>query len=501
MLTRTAVGSPPPLPPPAAVILVASGIGITPALSIINAHKATRRINLIWACRDPSLLEFYLENNEFDPHAWTLIFYTGKRQLAVNTRQLPKTVLVLSGRPQFEKVICELISGIEEGSGLPEAVVHEAAAHLEAMRQLNMRLQGLHNNVDEPGAPLLRFVLLLTHALYLLEPADLRALSGRKNEGRGGDRGGGGGDDSLISLAELTAIVTDAMPDLYHTEDVSSLSEALGGPLKFDRLRVPSHKLRDGDVEGFGHDLLRQLQRAAGTASVKAPSDEMSMRSVSRSTVTFDPLDMARQESFIARKSLAGAREAVQLQLHEMDDVIEEEEEEGEEGEEGGEERGAAPAAAADECDDGAALLSRSSSAGGARPNMRAETAAASRRKTRANQRTRGLSAQYLTSSRLRSLQSVSSAAREESSRCSAFSWWLNETSEISRSQTMLTRAKSAFIDIPIDKDARPAPPAEPHRLRTWQMLYCGGAQPVVDALREISKRYGIKLRVEKFDW
>ena len=27
------------------------------------------------------------------------------------------------------------------------------------------------------------------------------------------------------------------------------------------------------------------------------------------------------------------------------------------------------------------------------------------------------------------------------------------------------------------------------------------GAQPVVDSLTEISKTYGIKLRVEKFDW
>jgi NAD(P)H-flavin reductase len=33
-------------------ICVASGIGITPALSIIRAHKESRRINLIWMCRD-----------------------------------------------------------------------------------------------------------------------------------------------------------------------------------------------------------------------------------------------------------------------------------------------------------------------------------------------------------------------------------------------------------------------------------------------------------------
>ena len=38
-------------------------------------------------------------------------------------------------------------------------------------------------------------------------------------------------------------------------------------------------------------------------------------------------------------------------------------------------------------------------------------------------------------------------------------------------------------------------------RLVTWQMLYCGGSQPVVDALESVEREYGVKLRVEKFDW
>ena len=39
------------------------------------------------------------------------------------------------------------------------------------------------------------------------------------------------------------------------------------------------------------------------------------------------------------------------------------------------------------------------------------------------------------------------------------------------------------------------------HRIATWGMLYCGGSQPVVDALRGIENDCGITLRVEKFDW
>jgi ferric-chelate reductase len=47
-------------------ILVASGIGITPALSVIQAHKNSRRINLIWAVRDRHLLEFFLKHLYLD---------------------------------------------------------------------------------------------------------------------------------------------------------------------------------------------------------------------------------------------------------------------------------------------------------------------------------------------------------------------------------------------------------------------------------------------------
>lgn len=37
--------------------------------------------------------------------------------------------------------------------------------------------------------------------------------------------------------------------------------------------------------------------------------------------------------------------------------------------------------------------------------------------------------------------------------------------------------------------------------LATWQMLYCGGSQAVVNVLNAIHNQYGVKLRIEKFDW
>lgn len=57
-------------------ILVASGIGITPALSVIRAHKSSRNISLIWATRDANMLELFLEHLYLDHKGWNLIFYT-----------------------------------------------------------------------------------------------------------------------------------------------------------------------------------------------------------------------------------------------------------------------------------------------------------------------------------------------------------------------------------------------------------------------------------------
>ena len=41
----------------------------------------------------------------------------------------------------------------------------------------------------------------------------------------------------------------------------------------------------------------------------------------------------------------------------------------------------------------------------------------------------------------------------------------------------------------------------EPEIKETWQMIYCGGAAPVVAALKQIRDKYKIDLEVESFDW
>ena len=103
-------------------VLVASGIGITPALSVIRAHKSSRRINLIWAVRDRHLLEFFLQHLYLDNQGWNLIFYTGQEQLSESRFNLfmNTNVCIIEGRPKLRQVIPNIIYGIESGMGLPE---------------------------------------------------------------------------------------------------------------------------------------------------------------------------------------------------------------------------------------------------------------------------------------------------------------------------------------------------------------------------------------------
>ncbi len=80
-------------------IMVASGIDITPALSIIRAHKDSRRTNLIWAVRDVSMLEFFLEHLYLDHDGWNLIFYNGKAPLNPALEELNTNVRIIKSRP------------------------------------------------------------------------------------------------------------------------------------------------------------------------------------------------------------------------------------------------------------------------------------------------------------------------------------------------------------------------------------------------------------------
>jgi hypothetical protein len=127
------------------LVAVASGIGVTPAISLIKQYNSTsRRLNLVWICRDAGLVEHLLQNIEFGTNGYTLIYYTGRRSLVIDN--LPPNVFIFNGRPNLEKSISGIISSIVSGEGLPEElhkthrVVSKAPAELRAKLLLEKAL-------------------------------------------------------------------------------------------------------------------------------------------------------------------------------------------------------------------------------------------------------------------------------------------------------------------------------------------------------------------------
>jgi ferric-chelate reductase len=110
-------------------ILVATGVGITPALATIRAYKSNRHIHLIWAVRDDTMLEYFLGHNYFDHNGWTLIYYTGqnKSNLLTTSSAIESisnnnntNVRIIYGRPALPSIIPNIIYGIESKVGRPE---------------------------------------------------------------------------------------------------------------------------------------------------------------------------------------------------------------------------------------------------------------------------------------------------------------------------------------------------------------------------------------------
>jgi len=110
------------------MILVASGIGITPALGAINAFKDSRRVNLIWAVRDPEMLEFFLKHLYLDHDGWNLIYYTGKQPLCADLESTNTNIRIIRGRPKLSSVIPNVVYGIESKEGLPEGYTEMSKA-------------------------------------------------------------------------------------------------------------------------------------------------------------------------------------------------------------------------------------------------------------------------------------------------------------------------------------------------------------------------------------
>ena len=124
------------------LVAVASGIGVTPAFSLIRRYSSTsRRLNLVWICRDPGLVEHWIQNINFGKDGYVLIYYTGKERKLIIRNSLPSNVLIFNGRPDLERTISGIVHAIASGEGLPEEMSKKVVTQTPAELRSKLLLE------------------------------------------------------------------------------------------------------------------------------------------------------------------------------------------------------------------------------------------------------------------------------------------------------------------------------------------------------------------------
>jgi len=95
-------------------VLVATGIGITPALCTVRALRETKVVNLVWMTHDADLVEFYLSRHDFNEDSCNLIFYTGQIDIDPSIIRRAANVRVISGFAQLDRLIPQIIMDVEK---------------------------------------------------------------------------------------------------------------------------------------------------------------------------------------------------------------------------------------------------------------------------------------------------------------------------------------------------------------------------------------------------
>ena len=95
---------------------------------MIVSLKESRQVNLVWICRDPDLIEYYLHHVPLDTdRAWSFIFYTGNRKLVLDRKlKLNPMLKIFKGRPDFEQLVSGIVHNISTGAPMPEKLMQLA---------------------------------------------------------------------------------------------------------------------------------------------------------------------------------------------------------------------------------------------------------------------------------------------------------------------------------------------------------------------------------------
>ena len=146
------------------LILVAAGIGITPALSTIEAYRSSRRINLIWTVRDASMLTFFLSNAKLDHKGENLVFYTGKDPLpdTIENHNGHANLQIIRQRPNISYLVPNIIHYIDKHGHSQ----HEAMLALALIKEKAIQLK--EDAAAKDDLPLEEKVAELAHYAALL---------------------------------------------------------------------------------------------------------------------------------------------------------------------------------------------------------------------------------------------------------------------------------------------------------------------------------------------
>lgn len=183
------------------IIVVSSGSGISASLACLSSLKKTRRVSLIWLCRDASMVQYYMETYNFDTDAYTLIFYTGKQKLCVS-KKLPPMVLIFESRPDLRSVICKIIKSIEAEDGLPEDLLKESEELEETIAHNASKLE----NIATTQEPLKILKKLIRRALNHYTEDEIMGMLN--------------GEEDNLTAGELEHLISSIAPDAVLSAEV-----------------------------------------------------------------------------------------------------------------------------------------------------------------------------------------------------------------------------------------------------------------------------------------
>jgi len=95
------------------IITVATGVGISTCMGVIETLKDTRTTNFIWITRDPELVLWCINRNMFEGVTHTKIFYTGKKELKLADSELPPGLSIYRERPNLRSAVCSIILTVD----------------------------------------------------------------------------------------------------------------------------------------------------------------------------------------------------------------------------------------------------------------------------------------------------------------------------------------------------------------------------------------------------